>query len=50
VAKIGEKYDVSKVFLATDDDSVLQQIRAVYRDWDVIHLNLDRSEFHRSFF
>ena len=24
-----------------------QYIRAVYRDWDVIHLNLDRTEFHR---
>lgn len=50
VVKMGEKYDVSKVFLATDDDSVLQYIRAVYRDWDVVHLNLDRSEFHSNWF
>ena len=48
VIKMGDKYDVSKVFVATDDDSVVQYIRAVYRNWDVIHLNLDRSNFHRS--
>ncbi len=32
VVKIGEKYDVSRVFLATDDESVVQHMRAVYAD------------------
>jgi CMP-2-keto-3-deoxyoctulosonic acid synthetase len=32
VVKIGEKYDVSRVFLATDDESVVQYMRAVYAD------------------
>ena len=29
---------------------VVQYMRAVYRDWNVIHLNLDRSEFHSNWF
>ena len=50
VAQVGAKYDVTKVFLATDDDSVLQHVRAAYRSWQVVHLNLDRAQFHSNWF